>query len=191
MTSKKQIEANRRNGLKSEGPETARGKSISRFNALRHGLTAKEILLPGEDAESFLDLQHRLEIELDPVGALERELVNRLAALFWRLRRANRIETGILQFELSKAAGQDLFASEEEEEDDEDEEELTSESIGSGFRTAAYGSDPLSKLARYETSLDRSVIRIIRELERIQKNRRERESASAPIIDLRGKHVAA
>jgi hypothetical protein len=41
MTSYRQIEANRRNALKSTGPRTEAGKQASRCNAVRHGLTAE------------------------------------------------------------------------------------------------------------------------------------------------------
>jgi hypothetical protein len=41
MTSLKQIEANRRNALKSTGPRTKDGKQQSSQNAVRHGLTAE------------------------------------------------------------------------------------------------------------------------------------------------------
>jgi hypothetical protein len=40
MTSIRKIEANRRNGRKSRGPQTAAGKFIASRNALRHGLAA-------------------------------------------------------------------------------------------------------------------------------------------------------
>jgi len=43
MTSFRQIEANRRNALKSTGPKTLNGKRSSRRNARRHGLTAETV----------------------------------------------------------------------------------------------------------------------------------------------------
>jgi hypothetical protein len=53
MTSLKQIEANRRNALKSTGPTTQEGKERSRRSALRHGLTAETVIAALEDAEGY------------------------------------------------------------------------------------------------------------------------------------------
>ena len=53
MSSPKQIEANRRNALKSTGPITPEGKERSRRNAVRHGLTAETVIAGLEDAEDY------------------------------------------------------------------------------------------------------------------------------------------
>ena len=53
MASLKQIEANRRNALKSTGPTTQQGKDRSRCNALRHGLTAETVIATLEDTEDY------------------------------------------------------------------------------------------------------------------------------------------
>ena len=53
MTSDRQIEANRRNALKSTGPKTEAGKRTSRCNAVRHGLTAETVLSALENAEDY------------------------------------------------------------------------------------------------------------------------------------------
>ena len=53
MTSYRQLEANRRNALKSTGPKTEAGKHSSRCNAVRHGLTAETVIGALEDAEDY------------------------------------------------------------------------------------------------------------------------------------------
>ena len=53
MTSLRQIEANRRNALKSTGPATPEGKQRSRCNAVRHGLTAETVIAVLENLEDY------------------------------------------------------------------------------------------------------------------------------------------
>src|SRR5215207_989284 len=100
MTSKKQIEVNRRNALKSSGPRTPEGKATARLNATTHGLLSQEILLPGEDEEALKELAERLRAELQPVGEMENLLVERIIDATWRLRRLSRVEAGIFTWEL-------------------------------------------------------------------------------------------
>ena len=49
MATPAQITANRANAQTSTGPRCAEGKSASRFNALKHGIDAASIVIPGED----------------------------------------------------------------------------------------------------------------------------------------------
>jgi hypothetical protein len=53
MTTAYKMESNRRNAQRSTGPKTATGKELARFNALKHGHTARSPVLPGEDPEAF------------------------------------------------------------------------------------------------------------------------------------------
>src|ERR671912_2997889 len=102
MTSEKQVQANRRNALKSTGPKTPEGKAAVRLNANKHGLRSQEVLLPGEDGEALKELDENLRAELQPVGELENLLVDRIIAAHWRLRRLARVEAGIFVRELSR-----------------------------------------------------------------------------------------
>ena len=97
MTSLKQIEANRRNALKSTGPTTPEGKESSRRNALRHGLTAETVIAALEDAEDYQAFEAAVIADYDAESAVERELVLRLASVLWRLRRATGIETALFE----------------------------------------------------------------------------------------------
>src|SRR5512139_4025855 len=97
MTSLRQIEANRRNALKSTGPTTSEGKERSRCNAVRHGLTAETVITALENAEDYEAFQAAVIADYDAESAVERELVLRLASVLWRLRRATGIETALFE----------------------------------------------------------------------------------------------
>src|SRR5215213_8316788 len=99
MTTFKQIEANRRNALKSTGPTSGDGKQRSRRNAVRHGLTAETVIGALEDAEDYQAFEAALIADYDAQSAVERELVLRLASLLWRLRRATAIETQLFEIQ--------------------------------------------------------------------------------------------
>jgi hypothetical protein len=99
MTSFRQIEANRRNALRSTGPITEGGKRRSRRNAFRHGLTAETVVETLEDIDDYRGFEAAVIASYDARNAVERELVLRLASLLWRLRRATAIETDLLRIE--------------------------------------------------------------------------------------------
>ena len=99
MSSYRQIEANRRNALKSTGPRTEPGKQASRCNAVRHGLTAETVIGALEDAEDYKSFEAAITADYDAQSAVERELVLRLASVLWRLRRATTMETGLFEIQ--------------------------------------------------------------------------------------------
>src|SRR6266481_6115101 len=99
MTSFRQIEANRRNALRSTGPKTEDGKGRSRQNAVRHGLTSETVVAALEDIEDYQAFEAAVIADYDARTAVERELVLRLASLLWRIRRATAIETDLLQIQ--------------------------------------------------------------------------------------------
>src|SRR5690242_3177896 len=81
----------------SSGPRTEAGKAVSSMNSLKHGLTSRRVVLPGENQADFDRLHHQLLSDHAPVGALETELVAEIAACLWRLQRARRYESTILE----------------------------------------------------------------------------------------------
>jgi hypothetical protein len=96
MTSQKQVEANRINAQHSTGPCTPAGKAAIRLNALKHGLRASCIVLPGEDPEEFHGFCTVLEIEWQPETFTEQLHLEEMALAQWKLARADRIEAQLL-----------------------------------------------------------------------------------------------
>ena len=96
MTSEKQRKANRQNAKNSTGPRTDEGKQRTSQNALKHGLLARDAVLPGEDPAVFDRHFRDFEDTIEPQNALEFALVRQIADAEWRLRRLARIETAFL-----------------------------------------------------------------------------------------------
>jgi len=55
------------------------------MNAVRHGLTAKTPVLPGEDPQAYKEFCRKLVEDLRPKGAFEQQLAQSLADMQWRL----------------------------------------------------------------------------------------------------------
>ncbi len=82
------------------GPRTAAGKERSSLNALKHGLTSRRVVLPYENQAEYDALLKDLLDESQPVGIIEFELVNDIAASLWRLRRVRGRECDLAEVAL-------------------------------------------------------------------------------------------
>jgi hypothetical protein len=131
VTSLKQIEANRRNALKSTGPITPEGKERSRCNAVRHGLKAETVIDSLEDAEDYAAFEAAVIADYDAETAVQRELVLRLASILWRLRRSTAIESALF------------------------------EAMAGERPSPAHGTFPLDRLSRYEHMLWRQARQLV------------------------------
>ena len=175
MASDRQIEANRKNARRSTGPTTALGKARSSLNAVRHGLSARNAVLPQEDHRAYLDLLASLKAELRPQGPLESFLVQQMASAQWRLLRTARMETGFFM------AGIDEVKHEEDHphnswsepvplrrrrnltEDDE-----VTRLLGVLFQKNS-GMDAFARLTRYENMLSAKYFGALRTLTNLRK----------------------
>jgi len=97
MATLKQFEANRRNAQKSTGPNTPEGKTAVSMNALRHGLRARTVVLPGENREEFTQLCDDLEVEWHPQSRTEQFYVEQMAVSQWKLTRMEVVEVNIFK----------------------------------------------------------------------------------------------
>ena len=101
MATIKQIEANRRNALKSTGPRTPEAKAAVRMNALRHGLRARTVVLPAENPEEFHQLCDDLQDGWQPQSRTEHFYVEQMAISQWKLTRVEIAEKSIVAQEVS------------------------------------------------------------------------------------------
>ena len=85
-----QLEANRKNALRSTGPKTPEGKARSRANALKHGLCAN-VVVP-EDAEMIQTRATAWFHTLKPQNELQDWLVDQISIYSLRIDRAERME---------------------------------------------------------------------------------------------------
>ena len=192
--SQRRLEANRQNAFRSTGPKTAAGKSAVRFNALKHGLHSRQLLLPGEKESDWLAFRERLSAELKPVGELELLLADRITALAWRIRRLSGLESGLFVWnyyetvasrnspdymgrailEIQKLYGEEPGPEEESLSKAREAralQESESSTLGCAFISDSGRTDSFVKLSRYEGRLERSFYRALQELQRLQGTR--------------------
>lgn len=138
--------ANRANAQLSTGPQTPEGRQASKYNATRHGLSGKQIVVAGEDPKAFEHLFDELVASYKPANAAESTLVEEIAQNFWRLQRARRIEA-----ETFNIAG------------------------GGADPVIAFGAalDRFDTIRRYMTAIERAYHRAIAQLEKTQSIRRK------------------
>ncbi|HUI56626.1 MAG TPA: hypothetical protein VLY04_16735, partial [Bryobacteraceae bacterium] len=159
--SQARIEANRRNAQKSTGPRTPAGKAASSRNRLLHGLRANKHILLDEDPAEFLILLHDHLDRFQPVGPAEEDLVLRIAADQWRLRRIFPMEAGIYRGRFQSVAARDKALRSQHTADMEQAEESgdppppppvapgKGDLLARAFSVDCQGSNSLMKLSRY------------------------------------------
>ena len=100
--SERKLKANRANALRSTGPKTERGKNNSRYNAARHGILGRSLLLQsGAERAEFNGLVRDLNEELQPAGRLQELLVEEIIGAF--------AERYSISLETVSAANEDVF----------------------------------------------------------------------------------
>jgi hypothetical protein len=106
MTSLLKAETARINGAKSAGPKTAQGRANSSMNAVKHGLTAKTLILPNENPDRFREMFNGYFDLFRPIGQKEIDLVSDIVAARWRLSRVRSYQTAVLDLEIDPQATQ-------------------------------------------------------------------------------------
>jgi hypothetical protein len=110
MATPAQITANRANAQKSTGPRSAEGKSASRFNALKHGIDAASLVIPGEDPADYDALAAAYHRDFRPVTPFEAFHVDTMLRAAWQKRRLQPVEAGLYRTLLAESPGTSLAA---------------------------------------------------------------------------------
>jgi hypothetical protein len=170
---------------KSTGPRTPQGKERSKFNARKHGLFSKAVLLKDESRAEYDALLNGLMEDFCPQGKLETVLVENLAVLIWRKRRLIQVESAQISNRIAKglADGEDdknitvrfnVMGSSPEEYPVPDPKAST-ETQKPKFNAAATripSQEASDRLIRYEAHLSREFDRTLSQLERLQRIRK-------------------
>ncbi|HEX4276930.1 MAG TPA: hypothetical protein VHZ74_16350 [Bryobacteraceae bacterium] len=164
MATEKQILANRRNAQFSTGPRTAEGKSVSRLNAVRHGLTGQIDVRTAGEQQAHDEFCATIIHSLDPAEGIERQFAQSIAEDHWRLNRAKSLENNI--FAITRTFH------------DSDGEMETPEMDAALATARTYIADPqrLNLLSMYERRIHGNMSRSLKQLTEIQTARRAAEA---------------
>jgi hypothetical protein len=110
MATSAQIAANQANAQKSTGPRSPEGKSASRLNALKHGIDAASIVIPGEDPADYDALAAHYYREFRSESPSENFHVEAMLRADWQKRRLLRVEADLHRTLLAESPGASLAA---------------------------------------------------------------------------------
>src|ERR1017187_3174364 len=142
---------------------TQEGKARSSMNALRHGLTARVVVLPSEDMDAYQAFPKEIVDSLDPQTPVERQFAQTVADNQWRINRIRSIEDGMLGMGHFEAAGNFDCPSSE------------IHAAMTAARAFRDDSKTFVNLSIYEQRLHRSMKEALRQLKELQAERRERD----------------
>jgi hypothetical protein len=93
--SPEKLAANQANAQLSTGPKTPEGKKASSLNAVKHGLSARELVIRPEERSEFEELHAAYLAEIQPQGILETGMFNAVVHAAWNLRRIRILEAAL------------------------------------------------------------------------------------------------
>src|SRR4051794_30410073 len=109
MATPAQLAANRANAQRSTGPRSVEGKSVSRFNALKHGADATSITLPGEDPAAYQALADAYDAQHRPADPTTRFLIDSMIRADWQKQRLQSLEADLIRKMLAETPGASLI----------------------------------------------------------------------------------
>ncbi len=152
------------------GVKTLEGKNISRWNAQKHGILRQSLM--SDEEERFNKIHEMFNEELQPIGVIEKVLVERLTLLYLKLKRVSVAETEYLKSLLNPKVIEAKYINGFET---LNIVTTTEKVISEGFKPALPDEtfDYLGRTySRYEEVTERRFYKALRELQRLQLIRR-------------------
>jgi len=169
MATAAKVSANRRNAEKSTGPRTAEGKAAAAQNAVKHGLWARQAVLKDEDPQEFELHRTRMLRKLAPDGPDQEAMAERIVALWWRLKRAERMQDEALDYLIEADRGDGWVKCRRENGDPSARAELAfGRAVARDFAEAR----TLDRLTMHERRIESSLYRTMKELRQAQRERK-------------------
>lgn len=189
MISQKKLEANRRNALKSTGPKTDEGKAVAAQNSLKHGLTARRCpILPGEDENAFCQFRDALVADLKPRGVMQREIVDDIVQIRWKLRRLANVEAVMMERQQKEAIQRHERWEDRESEDSEPEDHPVQILAREFF---SHGADnPYERMELYRQRLTRAMHTSLRELRKLREETGDADETEVEKTNPNSNHLA-
>ena len=175
MTTDKQIAANRENA-KSGAVRTPEGKAASRLNARKHGIFASA--LTEQDKEELHAVYPELADWFQPVGPVESMLVEKLAVAYVRLQRCALAEAEHHGWVWELPPPDSPAYRSPRRKGPDSEEQLKPTFRPSRFERAA------ELFGRYDVTLTNQFLKLLHEIERLQRMRAGEDVAPPIIADL-------
>jgi hypothetical protein len=167
MSSFRKIQSARSNGAKSRGPATEEGRARSSMNAIKHGHTAKTLVLPNEDPDEYREMLDSYIQHFHPISRIELDLVHEMAAAKWRQGRMWAVETELLT--------QKMQEQEERLQDQYPDQEIARLTLA--FR-ALEAMECLASVNRVEARMERAYSRALRTLMQLQAARKPSDAVA-------------
>ncbi|MCU1232418.1 MAG: hypothetical protein JWP63_385 [Candidatus Solibacter sp.] len=158
MATPTQLTANRVNAQSSTGPRSAEGKAASSRNSLKLGLTAKSLIIAGEDPAELDQLTAKYMDEFEPADVIEEQLVHTLVRAVWMQNRCDRIEAAYLNARVAALP------------------EGTEHPLGVAVIEDASHGDVLTKIFRRRQAAQREWTRSLETVDKMQSERYQRET---------------
>ena len=156
-------ETSRINGAKSKGPVTPEGRAKSAQNNNRYGLTIRGLKLHTETDEAVKLVLDEYEVQHQPEGPIEHEMVEMLASYQFLLIRAMAMQTGYLEVAIARH---------EKDIDAEFDEISANGFMAEVFRRMAKDDDSYRLLLRHTADLRRAYNQKLKELQALQTRRK-------------------